>query len=684
MRRFILNSSLLLGLLCNYQPAAAQKAAALKPPISFGDVSAADFGPNPTPVAADSAAEAEVLCDYGQSRIVGATEKFQVVFDRTTRIHILRKAGYEWATVRVPLYVDDDQREKLSNLKGFTYNMVGGKVEKTKLDPSSGVFSEKIDKNHVLYSFTLPNVKEGSVVEFTYTITSDFLFNLQDWQFQHSIPTRWSEYRVTLPSFFRYKEITHGYLPFAASDQAWVPYSTGYHQNQQTGYGSVNTGPTQTTSISTQALAQRWVLQNAPAFREEPFMAAAQDYMRSVHFELAGSDFTGHDFHDLSNTWEKIGAALLADERFGVVLNQNSPLATEAKALRTRLPDARARAEAVLRLVQQHVKYNGQERLYTSQPTRKTYEQHQGNSADVNLLLLQTLRAAELSANPVLLSTRTHGRIVTDMPLLSQFNYTIAHVVLPDGELLLDATEPLLPMEMLPERCLNEQGRLLTTTGAWVPLTSKRNYLEYTKADFKLDDTGTLRGTMRQGYSGYAGLAARQQVFSQGESSYKTRLGRRWTDWQLTTPPTLLELEDPSKAFAVDLAMTLPGPETPANTLYLPLMQAVGLNNNPFRHADRFFPVDFSTTRELTQVVSLALPARYTVQEKPADLQLALPGNAGKFLYHVAQPTPDRLEITSRLQLTKTSYSPAEYAALREFYSRAIAKHAEMLVLQRQ
>jgi len=684
MCRFILSSGLLLGLLCGYRPAAAQKAAALKPPISFGDVSAADFGPNPTPIAADSAAEAEVLCDYGQSRIVGATEKFQVVFDRTTRIQILRKAGYDWATVRVPLYVHDDQREKLSNLKGFTYNMVGGKVEKTKLDPGSGVFSEKIDKNHVLYSFTLPNVKEGSVVEFTYTVTSDFLFNLQDWQFQHSIPTRWSEYRVTLPSFFRYKEITHGYLPFAASDQAWVPYSTGYREEQRSSYGSIATGPTQSASISAQALAQRWVLQNVPAFREEPFMAAAQDYVRSVHFELAGSDFTGHDFHDVSNTWEKIGSALLADEQFGVVLEQTSPLAAEAKLLRTRLPDARARAEAVLQLVQQHVKYNGQERLYTSQPTRKTYEQHQGNSADVNLLLLQTLRAADVPAKPLLLSTRSHGRIVTDMPLLSQFNYTIAHVALPNGELLLDATEPLLPAGMLPERCLNEQGRLLNTPGAWVPLKSDRNYLEYTKADFKLDDTGTLRGTMRQGYSGYAGLAMRRQVLGEGEAAYKTQLSRRWADWQLTSPPTLLELQDPSKAFAVELALTLPGPETPAALLYLPLMQAVGLNSNPFRHADRFFPVDFSTTRELTQVVTLALPAHYTVQEKPANLQLVLPGNAGKFLYHVSQTTPDRLEITSRLQLTKTTYSPTEYAALREFYSRAVAKHAEMLVLQRQ
>ena len=61
------------------------------------------------------------------------------------------------------------------------------------------LFREKVDKNPIQVSFTLSAVREGSIVEFTYTITSDFVFNLQGWQFEHSIPVRWSEYRATIP-----------------------------------------------------------------------------------------------------------------------------------------------------------------------------------------------------------------------------------------------------------------------------------------------------------------------------------------------------------------------------------------------------------------------------------------------------------------------------------------------------
>ena len=532
----------------------------------------------------------------------------------------------------------------------------------------------------------MPNVRAGAIVEFSYLIKSDFLFNLQDWQFQHDIPVRWSEYRVTLPSFFRYKQITRGYLPFAVQDQQMVAYHTTYQQDQQSGYGSVASAPTNNAFLTTQALQGRWVLQDAPAFREEPYMTTARDYLRSVHFELAGSDFSsgGNEYHDVSGTWETITKRLLADEQFGGALKQNTPLLAAAQALRT-VPDPRQRAEAVLHLVQQAVRYNGEETFYATQSLRKVCEQHRGNAAEVNLLLLQALRAADLEANPLLLSTRRHGQIVTDLPLLTQFNYVVAHVALPGGsDLLLDATEPLAPLGVLPERCLNGQGRLLAGAGRWLPLLPVKTYLHYINAQLTLTEAGVLQGQAHLEYGGYAALEARQQVLDQGESAYKTQLGRRWADWQLTTPPDLHQLQEPDKPFAVDLALTLPGPDAPPATLYLPLIQAFGLSVNPFRHEDRFFPVDLGMAREYLQTVTLQLPASYTLQEKPADLALALPDNGGRFVYHAVQSAPGTLQITARLQLTKTTFSPVQYAALREFYSRALAKYGEMLVLQRK
>jgi hypothetical protein len=39
--------------------------------------------------------------------------------------------------------------------------------------------------------------------------------------------------------------------------------------------------------------------------------------------------------------------------------------------------------------------------------------------------------------------------------------------------------------------------------------------------------------------------------------------------------------------------------------------------------------------------------------------------------------------VVSRLQINKTLFMPEEYPALREFYSRVVAKMAEMVVLEK-
>lgn len=146
-------------------------------PIKFGQPDLKDL--KAAPFVGDSAAAAVVLCDYGTTRMEGHGEGLQIVFERITRIKILTPAGYDHASVGIPLYHREDQSERLSSVRGFTYNLVNGLVEKTKLEASSA-FLEKRTPNVNVQKFTLPNVRAGSVIEYAYTLRSDFLFNLQD------------------------------------------------------------------------------------------------------------------------------------------------------------------------------------------------------------------------------------------------------------------------------------------------------------------------------------------------------------------------------------------------------------------------------------------------------------------------------------------------------------------------
>ncbi|WP_375437024.1 DUF3857 domain-containing protein [uncultured Hymenobacter sp.] len=646
-------------------------------PIQFGKVVPADFA-NPAAATDTATAEAEYLCDFGNSKIVGARDHFQVVFERTARLRINRKSGYEWATVQVPLYTKDGSAERLSNLKSFTYNLQDGRVSQVKLNPEP-LFKEKLDKNHLQVSFTMPDVRENSIIEFTYTITSDFVFNLQDWQFEHSIPVRWSEYRAIIPQFYNYKSVTRGYLPFAVQENTTVPYSTNYNMSAEAGLG-----PSQDTRISGQAMQLRWVMKNVPAFRAEPFMTTPHDYVRSVHFELAGSDFTGKDYHDLSGKWETLWKTLREEEDFGKALTAAAPLAAKAKALQLKYSDPAARAAAVLALVQRSVHYNGQPRMFVSQPLRRTLEKHLGNAADVNLLLVQTLRQAGLQATPLLLSTREHGQVQTTLPVITQFNYVAAHLALPNQpDVLLDATEPQLPLGFLPERCLNGQGCLADAAGRWLPLKPAANHVQYRTAKLRLTPQGLLEGTVKLEYGGYAGLEARRQIRESSTGEYLGRISHRWNDWQ-PAGVKLVALDSVRKPLAVELNLSFPTDNPDAATFYLPLLKAVDVTPHPFQSENRLYPVNLGMPHEYTGLVTLTLPANFMVQELPANLMLALPNGGGRFSYQASQITPATIQITTRLQLLKCDYSPAEYAALREIHQRAASKYAEMLVVRRK
>ncbi|MEJ7658611.1 MAG: hypothetical protein WKG07_02735 [Hymenobacter sp.] len=92
--------------------------------IKFGKPEPADF--EAKNFVGDSAAGAVVLYDYGNTRFRLNGLSFQLESERTTRIKILKKSGYDVATVEVPLYHQNQNEEKIVSLKGFTYNEVGG------------------------------------------------------------------------------------------------------------------------------------------------------------------------------------------------------------------------------------------------------------------------------------------------------------------------------------------------------------------------------------------------------------------------------------------------------------------------------------------------------------------------------------------------------------------------------
>src|SRR5580704_15436819 len=138
-----------------------------KSAVKFGKISPADF--DLSKYTFDSSAAAVAIADIGSSEIEQNMRTFALVYSRFKRLKIINKTGFAAATVEIPLFVSGNSTERIENLKAVTYNLENGKVSEQKLDDKS-VFTDKLNKNFVLEKFTFPGVKEGSVVEYSYTV----------------------------------------------------------------------------------------------------------------------------------------------------------------------------------------------------------------------------------------------------------------------------------------------------------------------------------------------------------------------------------------------------------------------------------------------------------------------------------------------------------------------------------
>ncbi|WP_201979266.1 DUF3857 domain-containing protein [Hymenobacter rubidus] len=656
-------------------------------PIKLGKIEPQEL--TAAPFVGDSAASAVVLCDYGTTRFEYISNDFQLVSERVTRIKILKKSGYDAATVRVPLYHRDTRTEKISGLRGTTYNLVNGQVVKTKLD-GSNAFTEEMTPNVRVRKFTMPDVREGAVIEYAYTVTSDFLFNFQNWRFQSDIPVRWSEFRASIPEYFHYQKLIQGYHTVDVQEQNEATTQFVVHSGgSSTGSGFNTTRQSATNEpVSARVMNFRWAMKDVPAFRDEPYMTTAQDYVDRLNFQLEGVQYPGQAYQNVAGTWAKIDMELLNDDSFGPQLDRAGFLKEQLQPLVAKYPDLSQRAAAVREVVMSGIRYNGSNDYSSRTSLRKAYDAHLGSSADVNLLLISALRVAGIPANPVLLSTRDHGRIFESLPLLERFNYVVGLVALPDGkDLLVDATEPLLPCGVLPERCLNQSGRLIMKKpedGRWVDLVPAQRHVRYQQVALTLDAQGGLTGKVHDEHSGYAGAQARKELGELGEKKYMAAQTAAHNGWSVPKF-AVLDKENVAKPLALEYEFAQPADDnsTPG-TFYLSPLRLFASEQNPFRHDSRLFPVDFGAAQEETSMITLNLPAGYELAELPKPAVVDLPDGGGRFMFQVAAAAPGVVQLTSRFNLRKAMYAATDYASLREFYRLMLEKQGEKLIIKKK
>lgn len=629
----------------------------------------------------DASAEAVIIQDIGDSKFIYDQNKnsFRLQFERHTIIKVLTKDGYDWADQEIELYQDGADKEEVFTLKGNSYNLENGKVERTKLDKKS-IFYENRNDFWDVQKFTMPNVKEGTVIEFTYTVMSDFFFNLRSWQFQYDIPVVYSEYNTAIPQYFTFRKITQGYHPMSLNEEKQIAKSIVFRSFERS-----NVGNRESSSSSNEVryvdFTTKLIAANIPAIRDEAYVSSMDNYVTKIDFELQSTQFPGGEYKDYRNTWATLNKKLLETRRFGLQAKHARFTKNDIGTV-TGTPDEKI--AKVYEFVKKNVKWNRFNSIYATFDTEKAYREGEGSVADINLLLTGMLRDQDIQADPVLVSTRDNGLVRETYPITGQFNYVIAAVKLGDKIILLDATNSTTPIGFLPEKCLNAKGWAVSDEGGyWVDLSPGLGYKKSVSTRLTLNDNGSMIGALKLSSDDYASFKSRQEVLQDGETKYVEQFAKE-NSWLKVGNHSFENAGDISSPFIENYDVEVEEMiNSTGDLIFFNPMIAEKVSENPFKSETRIYPVDFTYPRSSVYSLSLTIPEGYEVDEIPEAISLALPEGKGSFTYSVSA-IGGELKVISMLKLKEYFYLSSDYPYLREFFGHIVAKHGEQVVLKKK
>lgn len=597
---------------------------------------------------ADPQAEAVVLCRLTDVEYTIQSISYLIDYHEKVRIKVLKPSGARFAKVVVPYqqhmainsiggtkvtamalpkpggssdsYFEGegvsmtegvfgtDADDIVEDVKAVAFNMEGGKMVKT-LMKKGDIKHTKIDEQNYLLEFTVPNVKEGTVIEYEYNIHSQLFWQLRDWYAQCEIPVAYAKLDMNIPSYLIYNIEDHGIQRLTHTCTAGSMK-----------FKLVSDPLSNPMTITTNHYV--YIGRNLRAMPKDDYVWNVQDYCAGITAELKTYRLPGMSPMDFAKTWQQIDELILGADAFNLQLNAHSPLQQELQEAHIQdIADVQQRTAAAWQLVTNRVKWNGKYQLWP-QPTKETLQQGTGSNADINILLIQALKDVGLEALPVVLRSRDQGMLPYNFPSFQKLTTYVVGVKQTNGQYAyLDATSTDGWLNTLPAILLTDRARLVNPKGStWVDLQKTIKAKTVTTIEATLSADGTISGTQTT------------QTLKAADTTTVNYQGTvdngKITFCPFPTPP---------------------------------------IQPRPFATDERLMPVEFPSLSSDMMTVNITLPEGYVLEDKPQQYNMVTPDKGIEGRLFVSQ-IGQKLQIQCLFNVNKVKQDPKNYPAIRQMF----------------
>lgn len=678
MRKLFILCAFLLQFL---SPVHSQQAttATIEPNLKYGKPSKEEL--SLTSYAPDTTATAIYLFHQGQSDFV-YHDGFQLTTEHWVRIKILKPQGVSYADVSVPYYSPTDKdegQERASEIEGCSYNMENGKCIKTSMKRESISF-ERINNLYKMLKFSLPAVKEGTVIEYHYKLYSDYFSHIDNWMMQEELPMLYNQYKITIPHVFIYNIELRGkdYIQVKQRDSS-------IHATEREG-GSVG-GVSKDFTVSAQETT--FTSRNLPAIRQdEPYCWCPEDYKVQVSFDLQGTQFTPNEYKPYSQKWEDVDNQLLKPEntQFGKYLSFTNPFRPETKQAYNSEMSFEEKIICAFQILKKKMAWNGRYQLY-SKELEKVIPKRNGSNADLNFILISILKDFGLEAYPVVLSRRSSGMLPYNFPSLQKLNTFIVAVydINKQKYVFLDGSMDVPALNILPLELSVNKARILSPKvkeeKKWVNVMALADNKSFMKIEARMEGNQVKghRSTILYGQEAVEYQAnekhKQDSIVSAPESNASQKNKLTVTNLKVKKQENDWALIEEEFDFVLQTDQT-------DSHLYINPMLFPQLKSNPFIQTERVLPIEFPYPYKFTMLTTLTLPEGYEVEETPQPQVIRTQGDGLQCKYMI-QRQGNTISLNYIFYLKEPIFLTEQYKQLQELWAKVIEKNNALIVLKK-
>lgn len=565
------------------------------------------------------------------------------------RVKIFDASVQEASVVGIPYYFENNI-ERVSDIRAVTWQSPD---EKIPLSPDR-IRTINVNSRYNVKEFTMPAVQDGSVIEYAYTIRRRYIEELPDFYLSHQVSTARAEVSITYPKYLRYKAVPENFAgglkhEFTQIDTSDAPKIFTYPQPEP-------------------IIKETWRATNIPAVQKETYISSLDDYRSKIKFQL--SEF-GIPRQTLENSWDYVVAEIRRKQEILPKIAANEKAEAIGREIADAFESKKAVQDSIFRFINKNANFSGSKSPFSEVKDEAVLSGTPSDQAAINQTLIAMLKGANIEAHPALISTRESGQINTSFPSFFEFNGQLVYSKIDDKTYFMDASFPHSRPNLIPVDTYNETALLLKPEGYdWVAVEpEKSTFAIQINMDATLNRNGTLAGSVTSLNEGYPAKLIRQQ---RGNGQTPSQVIAQavfdgYANAELTQP-AISNISSFDEPVELSADFTLPDYAVSfANGLEFRPMVVGYLMSNPFSENQRELPVTLDAPEKLDLQYTITLPDGYSVERKPQNRVVQLPGATFEERYEVKGQI---IKYEYHIDISRKQFSPDLYPRLLNLYER--------------